>query len=76
MKIEYNEKNKVKENGKNEKKNKNKKEEVMGKKYLYIYMYSYVERESDIWVTSFVRQRTINLLMDLTTELFIYVSIY
>ena len=51
-----------------------------GKKYLYIYMYSYVEiereRESDIWVTSFVRQRTINLLMDLTTELFIYVSIY
>ena len=44
--------------------------------YLYVFVCGERERESDIWVTSFVRQRTINLLMDLTTELFIYVSIY
>lgn len=44
--------------------------------YLYVFVCGERERESDIWVTSFVRQRTINLLMDLTTELFIYLSIY
>lgn len=44
--------------------------------YLYVFVCGDRERESDIWVTSFVRQRTINLLMDLTTELFIYLSIY
>lgn len=30
--------------------------------YLYVFVCGERERESDIWVTSFVRQRTINLL--------------
>lgn len=81
MKIEYNEKNKVKkkmEKKKMKRRTRTRRGRRSNGEGVFIYLYVFVcgERENDIWVTSFVRQRTINLLMDLTTELFIYVSIY
>lgn len=79
MKIEYNEKNKVKKKMEKKKMKRRTRRGRSNGEEVFIYLYVFVcgerERESDIWVTSFVRQRTINLLMDLTTELFIYLSI-
>lgn len=81
MKIEYNEKNKVKkkmEKKKMKRRTRTRRGRSNGEGvfiYLYVFVCGERERENDIWVTSFVRQRTINLLMDLTTELFIYLSI-